>query len=87
MAGADKRQHSVILEIVAIVTVYPELVGGADTFRLIGLALKTTFCTFAKLTLAVLTLCLPLYTFVYLCIPALLLFLDVLAKHLPLSVQ
>ena len=51
MAGADKRQHSVSLNIV-IVTVYPELVGGADTFRLIGLALETTFCTFAKLTLA-----------------------------------
>ena len=52
MAGANERQHSVALKIVAIVTVYPELASGADTFRLIGLALKTTFCTFAKLTLA-----------------------------------
>ena len=58
MAGTDKRQHSVSLKIV-IVTVYPELVGGADTFRLIGLALETTFCTIARLTLAALTLCIP----------------------------
>ena len=52
MAGANERQHSVTLKIVVIVTVYPELASGADTFRLIGLALETTFCTFAKLTLA-----------------------------------
>ena len=44
---------------VVIVTVYPELAGGADTFRLIGLALETTFCTIARLTLAALTLCIP----------------------------
>ena len=66
------------LKIVVIVTVYPEMAGGADTFRLIGVGSLTTFCTLGTLTLAAITLCKP----------SLLLFLDVIySQTLTLLVQ